>query len=330
MAIQAKPTTTVETLRVTVDNFNRAETHTYFARFVSEGAFGKLHHERELAPIDHQTVIRLNRDTLYSFGVFDLDAAPVTISLPEANERYIALQVIDEDHYAPEVVYDAGPHTISKEQVGTRYIATAIRIFVDPNDETDLAAVHQLQDAIEIEQASLGVFETPKWDQESLKKVRDAILALNSASGTLDSARMFGRKNEVDPVQHLLGTAGGWGGNPVSAAMYRGVVPSQNDGKTAYQLTVPADVPVDAFWSISVYNAGGFFEKNDQNAYSLNSVTGKKAADGSVEVQFGGDPSGADNYLPITAGWNYLVRLYRPRTEVLDGTWKFPEAQPMG
>jgi hypothetical protein len=28
-------------------------------------------------------------------------------------------------------------------------------------------------------------------------------------------------------------------------------------------------------------------------------------------------------------GWNYLMRLYRPRKEMLDGTWKFPEAQPM-
>jgi len=27
-------------------------------------------------------------------------------------------------------------------------------------------------------------------------------------------------------------------------------------------------------------------------------------------------------------GWNYLVRLYRPRAEIVDGSWKFPEAQP--
>jgi len=28
-------------------------------------------------------------------------------------------------------------------------------------------------------------------------------------------------------------------------------------------------------------------------------------------------------------GWNYLVRLYRPRQEILDGTWKFPQARPV-
>jgi hypothetical protein len=27
-------------------------------------------------------------------------------------------------------------------------------------------------------------------------------------------------------------------------------------------------------------------------------------------------------------GWNYIVRLYRPRAELLNGTWTFPEAQP--
>jgi hypothetical protein len=26
-------------------------------------------------------------------------------------------------------------------------------------------------------------------------------------------------------------------------------------------------------------------------------------------------------------GWNYMVRLYRPRPEILNGTWKFPTAQ---
>ena len=90
-------------VRVTVDNFCRAESDNYFARFVKEGGFGKFKHERELAEIDRQTVIRLNRDTLYSFGVFDLEAGPVTVTLPDAGQRYMAVQVIDEDQYAPEV-----------------------------------------------------------------------------------------------------------------------------------------------------------------------------------------------------------------------------------
>src|SRR5690606_10307129 len=114
-------------VRVTVDDFRRAETDVYFARFVREGGLGKFKHERELAPIDDQAVIRLNRDTLYSFGVFDLDAAPVTVTLPGAGKRYMAVQVIDEDHYALDVFYAPGVRTLTKDEVGTRYVGLVAR-----------------------------------------------------------------------------------------------------------------------------------------------------------------------------------------------------------
>lgn len=316
-----------EPLRVTVDNFRRAETDMYFARFVNDGGLGKLKHEREPAAIDRQTVIRLNRDTLYSFGVFDLHAGPVTVTLPEAGDRYMAVQVIDQDQYVPDVFYAPGAYTLTKEKVGTRYACLAIRTFVNPKDAADIQAAHALQDAIEIEQDSGGTFETPDWDQASLTKVREALLALAAANGGIDSARMFGRRGDVDPVQHLIGTAAGWGGNPPNAAVYAGVEPEQNDGKTAYVLTVK-DVPVDGFWSVSVYNKDGYFEKNERNAYSVNDVTAEPNADGSVTVRFGGDED-EPNSIPIMPGWNYVVRMYRPRGEILDGTWKFPEARPV-
>ena len=86
-------------------------------------------------------------------------------------------------------------------------------------------------------------------------------------------SRAFGPKDQVDPVRHLIGTAAGWGGNPDKDAAYAGASPAKNDGKTVYTMKVPAQVPVDAFWSISVYNAKGFFEKNSDNAYSVNNIT---------------------------------------------------------
>ena len=86
------------------------------------------------------------------------------------------------------------------------------------------------------------------------------------------------------------------------------------------------DVPVDAFWSISMYNHDGYFEANELGAYNMNSLTAAKNDDGTVTVRFGTDPSRGANYLPITEGWNYIVRLYRPHAEVLDGSWTFPAA----
>ena len=106
------------------------------------------------------------------------------------------------------------------------------------------------------------------------------------------------------------------------------MAPEKNDGTTVYRRTVK-DVPVDGFWSISLYNANGYYEQNQYGAYSLNNVTAKKSADGSVAIQFGGCDGKVPNCLPIMPGWNYTVRLYRPRKEILDGTWTFPEAEPV-
>jgi hypothetical protein len=88
-------------------------------------------------------------------------------------------------------------------------------------------------------------------------------------------------------------------------------------------------VPVEGFWSVSVYNAEGYFQKNPFDAYTLNNITAKKDADGSIMIQFGGCDGKIPNCLPTMPGWNYLVRLYRPHAEVLNGRWTFPEAQPV-
>jgi len=140
--------------------------------------------------------------------------------------------------------------------------------------------------------------------------------------------RSFGTRKEVDPVLHLIGTAIGWGGNPASAAVYRSEYPKVNDGKTIHKLTV-RNVPVDGFWSISVYNSKGFFEKNDRGVYSVNNLTARPDADGSFTIQFGGGAGGTRNCIPTPPGWNYTVRLYRPRREILDGTWQFPRAEAL-
>ena len=314
------------TAPVGVDNFPRAESDLYFGGILKDsGGIGKFLHRREPARIDNQTVIRLNRDTLYSSAVFDLDAGAATITLPDAGKRFMSMQVISEDHYVPEVVYGKGSYALTKEKVGTRYVAVAIRTLVDPVDPKDIEQVHALQDAIKVEQVAVGKFEAPNWDQASQKKVRDALLVL--ATTVPDFRKAFGTKAEVDPIRHLIGTAAGWGGNPDKDATYLNITPASNDGTTIYRLTVK-DVPVDAFWSVSLYNAEGYYENNPYDAYSINSITGKKNADGSIAIQFGACDGKIPNCLPIMKGWNYTVRLYRPRAEILSGGWQFPKPQP--
>ncbi|MGH8450531.1 DUF1254 domain-containing protein [Pseudomonas sp.] len=314
------------TLHVGVDNFVRAESDLYMGKMVESGSLGRFVHTREPVPIDAQTVVRMNRDTLYSSAVFDLDAGPVTITLPEAGKRFMSMQVVNEDHYVPAVVYAAGRHTLTKETVGTRYVFVAVRLFLDPTDPKDLERVHRLQDAIAVSQARPGEFVVPKWDQVSQKKMRDALAVLGSTMP--DYNQSFGPKGMVNPIHHLIGTATGWGGNPSRDAIYLGAVMPQNDGKTVYRLKV-GEVPVNSFWSVSVYNADGYFQKNPYDAYSLNNLTAQKSADGTIAIQFGGCDGKIANCLPTTPGWNYTVRLYQPSVEILKGQWRFPQPQPV-
>jgi hypothetical protein len=325
-AVQAPAMPPVSAKLVTADNFIRAESDLYFGNVVKDGGFGKFHHIREPTPLDKQDVIRMNRDTLYSAAVFDLDAGPVTITLPDAGKRFMSMQFINEDQYTTAVIYGAGNHTLAKEDIGTRYVMVGVRTLVDPANPKDVEEVHELQDAIKVEQKRPGHFDVPNWDQASQKKVRDALIVLGTTLP--DSKRMFGTKNQVDPIRHLIGSAMAWGGNPAKDAIYLNVTPAKNDGASVYRLTVK-DVPVDAFWSISVYNAKGYFEKNAENAYTLNNLTAKPSGDGSITVQFGGCDGKTPNCLPIAPGWNYMVRLYRPRAEILNGKWTFPEAEPV-
>jgi len=152
-----------------------------------------------------------------------------------------------------------------------------------------------------------------------------------SITGSVDDSwqTAAGRRNEVDAIRHLIVTATGWGLNPDKDAIYLNITPTKNDGTTIYKLNVKGE-PVDGFWSASVYNSRGYFVPNKLNGYTLNNVTANKGDDGSVTIQFGGCDGQIPNCIPITRGWNYMVRLYRPRPEILNGSWKFPAAEPQG
>jgi len=311
---------------VNVLNYIRAESDMQFKSYaVKAGGVGKLAHMREPYSVEHQVTIRGNRDTLYSFGVYDL-TSPVTITMPDSHGRFQSLLVISQDEYNPVLKNGPGEVLLTLDSVGTRYAMALVRTFADPDDPEDMKKAYALQDAIQVKQVSAGKLELPDWDEVSLAETRKQLNALaGKVEGYPDA---FGRRGEVDPIQHLMGSAFGWGGNPQRGAMYFNVAPEKNDRKTAYALTMPKDVPVEAFWSVTVYNKDGFFTPNDQNAYSFNSITAKRNEDGSVTIHFGGN-SKATNYLPITEGWNYVVRCYLPGWQIIEGNWTPPSPQPV-
>lgn len=243
-------------LGVNVDNFARAETDRMFIGIqANAGGVNRFEHNRTATPVDKQTVIRMNRDTLYSFAIVNVTAG-ATVTVPDAGRRYLSVMVVNEDHYINRVFHDAGDYDLTMEDFGTPFVAVVARTLVDPRDPADLSAVAAVQDQLKLRAAAQEPFVSPVYDGESLDRTRTALLTLASDMSSFE--RSFGRADEVDAVHHLISTAAGWGGLPDSEAAYIGVTPGLPVGK--YTLTIGDDVPVDGFWSVSVYNAEAIFD----------------------------------------------------------------------
>lgn len=310
---------------VTVDNFVRAATEIEFGKYLAiSGGVNQFFHSREPTPIARQPTVRMNRDTLYSMAVIDVSKG-ATLTLPDTGKRYISAQIVNQDHDTNAVFVGGGTYSLDLATFGTPYVVAIVRTLVDASSADDLAVVTAIQDRIALKAESANPFVIANYDREDYKKIVE--LAKSLSSFIPDSGRTFGPKNKVDPVRHFLGTAYGWGGLPESAAFYISVVPNLPVGQ--YKLDVPAAVPVGAFWSVSLYNADGFFEQNSLGAYNINSVMGKRNPDGSMTVHLGGCDDGRVNCLPIMDGWNYTVRLYQPAPEILNGKWTFPAVAPV-
>ena len=281
-------------------------------------------HNRQPTPIGSQTVIRMNRDTLYSSVVVDLSQG-ATVTMPDAAGRYMSLSVVNADHYINRIIHEPGMYELTLEEYGTPHVLLILRTLVDPADPQDIATVSALQDAVTLKAGSTIPFTHPDYDEDSRKETHDALVALST--GLTDAAGMFGSREAVDPVRHVIGTAIGWGGLPESEAYYYMETEPRPAGRFTFTLK---DVPVDGFWSVTIYNRDGYLAENPYDAQSVNSVTAFTNQEGLVKLNLAPERDGLTNYLYVMDGWNYSLRLYRPRPEVLDRTWEPPKPRQAG
>ena len=309
------------TLHVNVDNFVRAESDRMFDNFVkNSGGTNALHHVRQpVKPGELGGVVRTNRDALFSTAIVDISEG-ATLSLPDAGDRYRSVMVVNQDHYINRIYHDGGSSELSVDEFDTPFVFLAVRTFFDPADPDDLAAVHALQDATTIEAKSNQPFGHPEFEKEGLDVTRKLLKELAEGLGNTDN--MFGNKSDVDEVRHLIGAALGWGGMPESEAYY--ILQNFPQAEGHYTFTL-RDVPVDAFWSVTVYDKDGYLMPNQWDAYNINSVTGVPEDDGSVVINIAPEPGDLPNFLYAKEGWTYGLRLYKPRPSVFDGTWTAPE-----
>lgn len=318
------PTAAAAATPVTMDTFVRAETDRMFRDLAAlAGGVNRFHHIRKPTPLDMQTVIRMNRDTLYSAAVIDTGGEGATITVPAMPDgRYASVLLIDNDHYAVGVLYDPGVHKLPTD---TRHIVAAVRIQIfDPADPREIALINKLQDQFVVHASSAEPLPPFQWDTVSLDRIRGELEVGARRFPNWEGA--MGARGKVDPDLHRYATATAWGLFPETHATYF-TYNSGGDYRICHTATykVPKNT---AFWSITMYGKTGFIESENS---ILNGSNVKLDPGGtSFTAFFGSQEACGDvpNRLDTTEGWNIMMRVYRPDPSILGGGYVLPPTAP--
>lgn len=312
-----EPASAQDLIPVTLENYKTAESDLAFnnvTKFVGTNKW--LHSPAAALDLNRQTVVRMNRDTIYSGAVVNASAG-ATVTLPESDGRYISAMVVQNDHYIDQVFKTPGEHGIETD---TDFVLVAVRIRSNPEDPLDTDKIRALQQKLRISAAATDPHVMPNYDMEQLVALRDELAAEAALKGSLNN--MSGARGTVDERMHLLGTAAGWGLLPDTNARYLSY--GQEDGQGCFRATYsvpPFNEP--GFFSITMYDADGwlFSERAILNEYNI-----EFNDDGTFDAYFGECGDGAKNNLPIVDGWNFLLRVFEPRLDELDNyTLPVPE-----
>jgi len=295
--VLAEPTT------VTEDNFAQAYTNMRLTAILHKtGGVNKFF----AMPVPSSTpaeqfVVRMNRDTPYSVSVVDMSSGIVSITVP-ATEKYVTIQIVDENHETQPMIYGPGRHKITAKTDHAFVIVRALEGSIREN--------------LAIDAGSTKPFKAQKWDMASFHRI-DKAGNIDFSDG-YDQAKAFGNvESGQTPYMNYVGAAGGWGGAMVEDNIYQ---TSQYFSADACYATTFNNPESKYFWSATVYNADGRMFNDSANLSSEMDLEQNK--DGSYTLRFGCE--GQSNNLPIAEGndtgkFNVLVRHYGPSSYVSNG-----------
>lgn len=311
-----------ETAIVTPETFIRAETDRAFLEMIKNaGQTNSFFHFRKPTPLNKQTVIRMNRDVLYSGGVFDARNG-LNITFPEMpDDRYASIYIIDNDHYVQDLIYKAGQYQI---EGNTDFLYIIIRLQVyNASDNDEIQMLNDLQDQFKVKSASGQEFPNFMWDLKSLDSLR---AIYNEESAKYSSWKgMMGERGKVNEQTRHIAAAAAWGLLPEEAATYLNYKPKEISTSDCYTATYK--VPENrGFWSITVYGEDGYIKSEN---CLLNNSNVQLNEDGTFTVYYGPEEKCGDvpNRLDSPEGWNFLLRVYLPGEEVLNGDYFVPEVE---
>ena len=288
---------------VTQDNFPRAYTNMRLGAVLKKtggvNSFFKMPVPSSIP--EEQFVVRMNRDTPYSVSVIDMTSDSIFVTVPQT-DRYVTIQVVDENHETQPMIYGPGRHKITAK---TDHAFVIVR-----------ALDGDIRDNLVIEAGSANPFVVKKWDMESFHEL-DKAGNIDFSNGYDQSKAYSNAESGQTAYMNYVGAAGGWGGAMVQDNIYQTSQYLDADGCYEMTFTHPEDI---YFWSATVYNADGRMFNDIANISSdLNPVQND---DGTYTIRFGCE--GQPNNIPIVEGnttgkFNVLMRHYGPSEEVSNG-----------
>jgi hypothetical protein len=298
-----------EKLQPTEDNFSSAMADIYFQKVIDRGGDNAFAHMREVSSVDNQNIIRENRDTLYSWGIFDVTEG-LTLTLPPSDDLYMSALVIDNDSYIvreedADKTGDIGTYQayadrervvrISHDQAVTDFIYIILRTQTDQTPKGDARAA-QLQDMVRVENGDTPAsWSSREWDMDAVRKMQAAFVPFLEEIVAKGTERGYNERGKTDPFIHNFYSAIGWGGQLERYATYGTTADLTEFGSKCATVTIaapPVDYNRSGFWSYQVYGLDGFIASNNSTLNNQNTVPNE---DGTITLYFGSEDACGTN-----------------------------------
>jgi len=239
---------------------------------------------------------------------------------------------------------------VNKMPAGAYFKYAAELMKLHPPHLTDWSTIARLE-RIGIEPGKTFEFEAldPSVRQALVKAAADGLKAMLAQLPTL--ARVVNGWQMLTDTMGVYGdyymkraiiAMGGLGANQPQDAIYPNNLGDANGkpltGKSKYVLHFDKDElpPVDAFWSVTMYDEAGFQVANSINRFAIGDRDDLKYnSDGSLDLYIQNENPGPDkesNWLPSPATGTLaaMLRLYAPKAQALDGRWSIPAIRQVG
>lgn len=299
---------------MTAKEFIQAESRAFLSNFIARNGINEWFHFQALANKDDKWVVSPNNDTIYSIVTVNTTDG-FTLVVPDVGKRFVTTHIIGENHMSPFYIYGGGTYKFTRDQFESDYVAIGIRMGTNGTSEDVKYIVEDLQPQYKILNANTAdTMIRP--DSKKMLKVREAMIVEYDNLSDTFGVMVDHTSKVTDWEKFTYVTAGAWGLSADHTAMYAPYALDGVKGGKCYTATYSA-VPVDAFFSITVYGQDKFLMADHDNIVSSNQDI-IISDNGSFTIVYGNmdcKVKGKNFLYTPENNWSFLMRAYTPHVE---------------